>query len=419
MAELLTRAGPAKAAPPSAAPKAAAPAPAKAPPHPVRVYRSAPAAQAAPQTEPKVSVHDRLKAILSAPADVDVSSSSSPETGDAAGNGGIAQSLAGEEAQQQEQSEPSSAPAQAEVEDVSEAVPEESDQPEGDGKSGDAQSEDWQPSAIDELAEALGWDSDKLLGLNAKVKIDGKEGTATLRDLIKSYQLDGHINQKLASADADRKALIAAQQQFMAERADKLLKLDAGHKTLERELLGEFQSIDWKKLAAENPAEYNSKLIGFQQRNAVLQDIARQIAAEQQQYQAQITEGQQKWLDEQRKLLQSKVPEWADEGRRSKDKAEIAAYLQGFGISNEEFEAQQDHRWALVIRDAWDMAKLRKSKPTLLNKVKAAPKLLKPGSQQSKDVVTKLASNRERDTLRQSGKVRDAKPVLKRLLFGG
>lgn len=264
----------------------------------------------------------------------------------------------------------------------------------------------------------MGWDSDKLFGLNAKVKIDGKEGTATLRDLIKSYQLDGHINQKLASVDTDRKALLAEREKFNSERADKLLKMDAGLKTLERALLGEFQSIDWQRLSAENPDLYNSQLVGFQQRQAALQDIAGQIANEQRQYQAQILEAQQKWQDEQRKLLQSKVPEWADETRRTKDRAEIAAYLDGYGITKDEFEALGDHRWALVIRDAHDMAKLRKSKPVLLNKVKAAPKLLKPGSQQSKDVVNKLATDRERNTLRQTGKVRDATPVFKRLLFG-
>jgi hypothetical protein len=408
--QTLSRNGPAKAAPAVAA--AAPPAP-KAPTRsspPVYRHGSASPAQTAAageRAERPLSVHERLKAILSAPSESD---GSPPGEGDT--DGGVAPSL-GEAEQPQEQS---GAPSQEEAE----AVPAEADQPddEGDGKSGDAQSEDWQPSTLEELAEALTWDSDKLFGLNAKVKIDGKEGTATLRDLVKSYQLDGHINQKLASVDTDRKALMAEREQFTAERSDKLLKLDAGVKTLERAMIGEFQSIDWQKLAANDPASYNAQLVAFQQRNAMLKDIAGQIAQEQHQYQQQVSEAQQKWLDDQRKLLQSKVPEWADESRRAKDRADIATYLNGHGITNDEFEALGDHRWALVIRDAYDMAKLRKGKPAVLNKVKAAPKLLKPGSQQSKDVVNNLASNRERDALRQSGKVRDATPVFKRLLFG-
>ncbi len=367
---------------------------------------------AAEPAQPPLSVHDRLKAHLGAPAD----SPLSPGTGGDVG-GDVAPSRGEGDVQEQLDTSLAEAADNAPQQEDG-AVPPEGDQQEGDGKSGDAQSEDWQPSTLEELAEALGWDSDKLFGLQGKVKIDGKEGTATLRDLVKSYQLDGHINQKLASLDTDRKAFMAEREQFSAERADKLLKLDAGLKTLERSLLGEFQSIDWQKLAANDPASYNAQLVAFQQRNAQLKDIAQQIASEQQQYQAQITQAQEKWLEDQRKLLQSKVPEWADDARRTKDRAEIATYLNSYGITNEEFEALGDHRWALVIRDAHDMAKLRKSKPVLLNKVKAAPKLLKPGSQQSKDVVNRLASNRERERLRQTGKGKDAVAPLKRILFG-
>ncbi len=291
-------------------------------------------------------------------------------------------------------------------------------QPDADVKSDDAQSEDWQPSTLEELSEALGWEGDKLFTLPAKVKIDGKEGTASLRDLIKSYQLDSHINQKLASVDTDRKALLAEREKFQSERADKLMKLDAGVKTLERSLLGEFQSVDWQKLAADDPAAYNARLVQFQQRNAQLQDIASQVNAEQQQYQAQIQEAQKKWLEDQKSLLHAKIPEWADDTVRGKDKVEILKYLETVGISKEEVEAIGDHRHLLVVRDAWKWHQLQKSKPAVLHKVKAAPKLLKPGTQQSKDAVNRIAFNKGRDRLRQTGKVADAVPLVRQALFG-
>ncbi len=287
-----------------------------------------------------------------------------------------------------------------------------------DVQSDDAQSEDWQPSSLEELAEALGWDEEKLLGLAGKVKIDGKEGTATLRDLKKSYQLDGHINQKLATLDTERKALIAKQEEFQRERADKLLKMDASLKTLERAMMGEFQSVDWQKLAAEDPAAYNAQLVGFQQRNAMLQDIAGQISAESQQHQSQIQEAQKKWLEDQRSMLLAKVPEWSDEGRRAKDKAEILQYLDSVGFTKEEFEAVGDHRLVLVVRDAQKWHQLQKSKPAVQNKVKAAPKLLRPGTQQSKDAVNRLAMDKDRARLRQSGRMQDAVPALRRMMFG-
>lgn len=299
-------------------------------------------------------------------------------------------------------------------------VPVEADQgqAEVDGVSGDAQTEDWQPSKLSDLREALSWDEDKFLSLPVSVKIDGKEGTATLRDLIKSYQLDGHINQKLASVDTDRKALMADREKFNSERADKLLKLDAGLKTLERVLLNEFQSVDWQKLAAESPNDYNSKFVAFQQRNAELQDIAGQIAQEQQQFQAQQLEAQKAWLEEQRSMLQAKVPEWADESTRAKDKADILKYLDGYGITKDEFESLADHRFALVVRDAWKWGALQKSKPAVLNKVRTAPKLLKPGSQQSKDASNAIAIRQDQARLKQTGRISDAAKLLKGRMFG-
>ena len=353
---------------------------------------SAPAAAPA-----QASVHDRMKAFLGGSAEPQgqpKATASAPE--------GAADSVASEDRQV-----PDKADAASDHVDAS-----------ADVQSDDAQSEDWQPSTLKELSEALGWDEDKLFNLPASVKIDGKEGTATLRDLVKSYQLDGHINQKLASLDTDRKAFMAEREKFQAERADKLLKMDAGLKTLERALVGEFQSVDWQKLAAEDPAAYNASLVSFQQRNAQLQDIAAQIQQEQSQYQTQIAEAQKQWLEDQRKMLQAKVPEWADETRRAKDKAEILSYLGELGISKEEFEAIGDHRHALVVRDAWKWHQLQKSKPAVLNKVKAAPKLLKPGTQQSKDATSRLALNKDRERLRQTGKVTDAVPALRRIMFG-
>jgi hypothetical protein len=72
-----------------------------------------------------------------------------------------------------------------------------------------------------------------------------------------------------------------------------------------------------------------------------------------------------------------------------------------------------------VVRDAVAWRKLQKSKPALLNKVKAAPKLLKPGSTQSRAAKDAVADQSDRARLRQTGKVRDAVPALKRRLFGG
>lgn len=78
----------------------------------------------------------------------------------------------------------------------------------------------------------------------------------------------------------------------------------------------------------------------------------------------------------------------------------------------------QDHRHALVVRDAWKWHQLQASKPAVLNKVRAAPKLLKPGSPQSKAAQQSLATNKDRDRLKQTGRVSDAAKLLKSRIFG-
>lgn len=357
-----------------------------------------------PSDGTKATTHARLKALLSDPT----GDSFRPVQSQAASE------VSADEGEGQEESlaaqKPVPKPKEAsEGEDQAETA--------GDEVSDDAQSEERQFSNLTELLEAAGLDSDKGYELELPVKIDGKEGTAKLRDLLKSYQLDGHINQRLATLDTDRKALETERSTFQTERADKLLKLDAGVKTLERALLGEFQQVDWNKLATDDPDGYNAKFVSFQQRNAYLNDIAQQIRQEQEQQQAQQAEAYQKRLGEERKLMLAKIPEWGNETQRLKDKAEIGAYLESVGITKAEFEAIDDHRYALVARDAWKWAQLQKSKPAVLKKVNAAPKLLKPGTQQSKDVVSRLASQKESERLRQSGKVKDAVAPLKRLLF--
>lgn len=375
-------------------------------------------AAAAPEVA-KPSVHERLKAFLSPP---DSSSDDNPPASEHADDeradpkANIAPA-----AEKPQRAKPES---DADDDPDSSATREDVETEADDGvdddaaASDDAQDVETQFSSLNELADAAGLDLEKVMDFQLPVKIDGKEGTASLRDLVKSYQLDGHINQKLASLDNDRKTFEGKRIEAERAAADRLLKLNAGVQTLERALIADFAGVDWDKLRAENPSEFNSKFVAYQQRYAQMQDIARQIGEEQQKHQAAQQARAKAWLEEQRTLLKAKIPEWSDDTRRAKDKAEILDYLKGVGISKEEFEQLGDHRYALVVRDAWKWAALQKSKPATLKKVKAAPKLLKPGTKQSRESRAEVTAKQDRQRLRTTGKVRDAVPNLKRAIFG-
>lgn len=357
-----------------------------------------PDASASPQVTwsgEKPSVHDRLKAFLNpTPAEPTQSVAKAPESTDSK----APPQEASEEAEATEQSE---ADAEVTTEDAET----------------DEAAEDTY-SSVDELAEALGWDLDKILDLEAKTKIDGKEGKTRLRDLIKSHQLEGHLNQKLMTFADEKKAFEAERSTKTREMADKLLKMDAGLQTLERSLAGEFAGVDWQALQTQDPSEFNAKYVAYQQRYAQLQAIGEQIAQEQAQHKSEMERQTRAYLDEQRKLLQAKVPEWSDESRRKKDFADMVPVLnKAYGWTKDELEGVNDHRLAMGMRDLAKYHQLIATKPVVLNKVKAAPKLLRPGATQSRAAQAGLQMKQDKDRLRSSGKVRDAKPILKQLLF--
>jgi hypothetical protein len=271
---------------------------------------------------------------------------------------------------------------------------------------------------VNDLAEALGWDLEKILDLEAPTKIDGKEGKARLRDIIKSHQLEGHLNQKLMTHADEKKAFETERQNFIQTSQHKLQQLDVGVKMAQKMLEGEFAEVDWQQLQDSDPLEFNQKYVAFQQRQARLNHIAGTLGQERQQSQQAEQAQAQSYLAEQGNLLASKVPEWADSAKREKDIALMAVDInQAYGISEQELRALKDHREVLVLRDAWQWQKLQKSKPALLNKVKTAPKLIKPGAQQSRATQDNFIAQKERERLRTSGKVSDAKAPLKRLLF--
>lgn len=348
--------------------------------------------------EKPTSVHDRLKAALFTP----------PEPEPDAGRS-VAPVIKAET--------PAAPNEQVEGDDADEKP---KPQPEGEPKE-DAEEEAEQEQSFesfDELAEALGWDADKLSSLSAKTKIDGKEGKATLRDLIKSYQLEGHLNQKLMTHAEEKKAFETERQNFIQTSQQKLATMDAALQIATQFLKGEFAHVNWQQLSQENPEEFNRQYVLYQQRQATLNHIADNLGNERKTAEAQAAEQGKAYLAEQMKLLESKVPEWSTKDARDKALNDMGAvFAESYGITPQELGGVADHRMLLVARDAWQWQKLQKAKPAVVNKVKTAPKLLKPGAPQSRATQNDFIAQKERERLRSTGKVAHAKAPLKRLLF--
>lgn len=271
---------------------------------------------------------------------------------------------------------------------------------------------------LSQLADGLGWDSDRIMDLAVATKIDGKEGSVKLRDAIKSFQLEGHLNQKLTAFADEKKAFESEALRTATELRGRVQYMSDAVSLAERLLHGEFAGTKWDELRAADPATYNAKAVEFQDRQQKIKQLADQIGQERARLGEEDAKSQATRFAEEQRLLETKLPEWTDKAKAQKDIDSMSKSLtEAYGISKEEILGLTDHRMILAARDAWKWQELQKSKPATLNKIKTAPKLLKPGTPQSRAAQQGLQTKQYQSRLRETGKVRDATPILRKLIF--
>jgi hypothetical protein len=340
------------------------------------------------------SVHDRLKAYLS-PEEAPANTPKKPEAKAEQASAPVADTPADEPA------EPPEPPAEEVVET---AEPEAEEAPE--------------VTDLKSLADATGLELDKLMDLDLPTKIDGKEGKARLRDVLKSYQLEGHLNQGLMKLAEERKAFEGEHVRKSGEIQALVGRVSQAATLAQKILEGEFADVNWQELQRNDPAEFQAKYGAYTMRQDGIRQLNQVVQQESEKQQLQQKAEFESYLSEQQKLLDSKLPEWSDKALKDKDVTEMVATLsEAYGVTEKEIKSLVDHRQILIARDAMRWQKLQKSKPVTVNKVKTAPKLLKPGTQQSRAAQNNFIAQKERERLRSTGKVSDAKAPLKRLLF--
>lgn len=314
------------------------------------------------------------------------------------------------EAQQKE------VPQEAESTEVTEQAQEAQDQP----QEADTQETQEQPdfSSIQELAEALGLPVDDFLGkIKGKVKINGVEQEVTLADMRNGYQMEADYRRKTAELAEQRKSFETERERIAQEVNRQFTEAQAMTSVLEQQLTAEYQAIDWNHLRVSDPAEFAAKRQEFNDRYAQIQGIKHNVNATLQQQAEQVSQQQaqqlQKMLQEESERLSAAIPEFKDEAKAKAVKAELKDFLRTFGFKDEEIGNIYDHRHVLIIKDALEYRKLKSKGVEVKNKVVTAPKLQKPGSNESRSGTEQ---NRIRDRiakLKKSGRVEDAAELIK------
>ncbi len=240
-----------------------------------------------------------------------------------------------------------------------------------------------------------------------KTKIDGKDGAAKFTDVLKSYQLQGHVDNKAREVAEQQKALqqrIAEADQAAAARIE---KLEAAVGLAQKELMREFENVPWAELRAQNPGEYSALFADFQARQARLDQFTQQAQAEREQQQQKQMEQYQQFAMQERQRVTEFIPEWKSEETAAKEKKEIKDWALKNGFEDQELRSIIRSPHVAALRKAMLYDQLQNSKKVVEAKVRTAPKLVKAGQAQASSREQVTVRNL-RDNVRKSGGKTDA-----------
>jgi hypothetical protein len=212
-----------------------------------------------------------------------------------------------------------------------------------------------------------------------KTKIDGSDGTAKLSDFLKSYQLEGHVNKRNMEIAEKEKAILSRQQEVERQFSEKLQYAEGLANIAANQLLAEYQSINWPSLEQQDPGQAALLRQKFQERQAELRGVVHNIEQNKaNQHQKSVHERQQ-MLAQQAEKLPQVIPEWKDQAVATKERSEIREWALKQGFQAQEVDSVAMAAHVAVMRKAMLYDKLQSTKPAIENKVRLAPKLVKPG----------------------------------------
>ena len=261
---------------------------------------------------------------------------------------------------------------------------------------------------LSDLAKLLGADESALDvdedgSVLVKTKVDGVEGKAKFADLLKSYQLQSHVDKQVREAAEIRKAAQeqaqAVQQQIEVQQA--VIGKIAEIKAVEAEYQ-QYRAINLDQLIDSDPVQalkVQRHMQALQERHAALTNEANQAANFVQQQRAQQSTAV---LQQEAQALMRAIPDWADSKKAEAERDAIKADLKSRGYTDRDIESLSDHKAVLLARDAMLYRQLKAGNSNTEKQVRAAPKIVKPGSSQSANKDVKTIQNLK-SAVRQTG----------------
>lgn len=274
----------------------------------------------------------------------------------------------------------------------SDAAPEKQAAQETDTPDVDAPEKDQQPQiTTTDLAKALGIDESAIEvdadgNVSFKTKIDGKEGAAKFADVLKTHQINGHAENRTREV-AQREAALATR----AQEAEQAIQQRLNHaeqlgKLAYEELMADYNQYDWKALDQHHDQGAVAALkIKFQERSSKIQQAMQGVNAQRGQLSQQAQVREDARLAAEWERLPSVIPEWKDQAVQQKEQKELIEWGLKRGYSRETLErlGKSSALDVATFRNAMKFEQLQSSKVAVENKVRLAPKIVKPGQAQN------------------------------------
>jgi len=242
-----------------------------------------------------------------------------------------------------------------------------------------------------------------------KYKVGDESGSATLKDLVRGYQLERNLNQKSERLSEE----VRQTQEARARLIDAIDTQNDLLESLKTQVTSKYDKTNWAELEEDDPGR---AALMRQQMAEEFQNIESQLSRNRQHREAALEEAAQRqqvylaefFKEEEQKFI-GHVPEWGVEKTRDALAKEFRSYLSGLGFNDSEMGALRDHRMMRIVRDAVEFRKLASTKlPAAQHKVVKVPRRLRAGSRPDKAASQAQRKQSAMSRVRESGSDRDA-----------
>lgn len=237
-----------------------------------------------------------------------------------------------------------------------------------------------------------------------KVKVAGQELDVTLDELKNGYSRDADYRRKTEELSYDKKQFMSESEKQRQDYSSKINEANQLLSVAQQQLQTEINSSDLEKLYEEDPTE----AARIEHRLRRKQEKLNQAMEKTQSEQRKQFNG---YLNDQKKQLASKMPEFSDPTKASQLASSMKSTLNNYGFNDQEISQVYDHRIVMLVNDAMKYRKMQNSKPNLAKKITKPGRVFSSGVKKDKAEINLTKRKEKLSRLKKTGNIKDATSI--------